>query len=137
LIIVDARQWPGYNNFKRQIQIRDETPSRNPITIAKFANQIGRRVRAFLQNKTLNTTRSLGDDRWIIGQNEINWSRIRVIGAIHVSAGSWMPILQLNDVWVFSSCQRYFMTETRPVIRFFSSWRDLNDYEALDIEWMK
>jgi hypothetical protein len=44
----DACQWPGYNAFKRQIQIRDETLSRNPITIAKFANHIGRSVEAFL-----------------------------------------------------------------------------------------
>jgi hypothetical protein len=40
-------------------------------------------------------------DRWAIGQGGINPINIRIIGAIHVSAGSWMPILQLNGVWIF------------------------------------
>jgi hypothetical protein len=42
-----------------------------------------------------------GGDRWIIGQNGIEPSNIRLIGAIHVSAGGWMPILQLSKVWIF------------------------------------
>jgi hypothetical protein len=37
------------------------------------------------------------DQRWRIGHGEISRANIRVIGAIHVSAGSWMPILQLNS----------------------------------------
>ena len=41
--------------------------------------------------------------RWRIGEGGINPIDIRIIGAIHVSAGSWMPILQLCDVWIFSS----------------------------------
>ena len=49
LTILDAYQWPGYNEFKRQVQIRDETPAKNPITNAKFANHIGRSVEAFLR----------------------------------------------------------------------------------------
>ena len=31
----------GYNEFKRQVEIRDETPAENPIT-GKFAHHIGR-----------------------------------------------------------------------------------------------
>lgn len=42
-------QWPGYNEFKRQVQIRDETPAKNPITVAKFAHHIGRSMEAFLR----------------------------------------------------------------------------------------
>jgi len=93
--------WPGYDDFKRQIQIRDETSSKNPIKIAKFAQHIGRSVMTFLQAPTPAATRKAGDDRWIIGQNGIEPANIRVIGAIHVSAGSWMPILQLSNVWVY------------------------------------
>ena len=36
------------------------------------------------------------DQRWRIGHGGINRANIRVIGAVHVSTGSWMPILQLN-----------------------------------------
>ncbi|KAF8498650.1 hypothetical protein F5888DRAFT_193597 [Russula emetica] len=93
--------WPGYNEFRRQVQIRDETSARNPITVAKFAHHIGRSVEAFLRNPTPSQTRRAEFDRWAIGQGGINLINIRIIGAIHVSAGSWMPILQLNGVWIF------------------------------------
>ncbi|KAH9959223.1 hypothetical protein BC827DRAFT_520578 [Russula dissimulans] len=91
--------WPGYNDYKRQVQIKDETAVKNPITVGKFAHHIGRTVEAFLRDVTPNTARRA--DRWIIGQGGIIPANIRVIGAIHVSAGTWMPILQLNNVWVF------------------------------------
>jgi hypothetical protein len=93
--------WPGYNEFKRQVQIRDETPTRNPITVGKFAHHVGRSVEAFLQKLTPSQTQMAELDRWAIGQGGINPINIRIIGAIHVSAGSWMPILQLNGVWIF------------------------------------
>ncbi|KAH9995586.1 hypothetical protein BJV77DRAFT_961023 [Russula vinacea] len=92
--------WPGYNEFKRQVQIRDETPAKNPITIGKFVHHIGRSMEAFLRNLT-NQTQRAGYDRWTIGQGGINPIDIRIIGAIQVSAGSWMPILQLCDIWIF------------------------------------
>jgi hypothetical protein len=34
--------------------------------------------------------------RWRIGEGGIQRGDIMVIGAIHVSAGNWMPILQLS-----------------------------------------
>jgi hypothetical protein len=47
--LLGTYQWPGYNEFKRQVQIRDETPAKNPITIGKFAHHIGRSIEAFLR----------------------------------------------------------------------------------------
>jgi hypothetical protein len=87
--------------FKRQVQILDESPAKNPITIGKFAHHIGRSIEAFLRNLTPNQTRRAEFDRWTIGQGGINPIDIKIIGIIHVSAGSWMPILQLYDVWIF------------------------------------
>ena len=49
LTILGGYQWPGYNEFKRQVQIRDETQAKNPITIAKFVHHVGRSVAAFLR----------------------------------------------------------------------------------------
>ncbi|KAH9025338.1 hypothetical protein EDB84DRAFT_1273527, partial [Lactarius hengduanensis] len=80
------RIWPGYKDFKRQVQIRDQTSEHNPITISRFAHHIGRSVDAFLKVS----------QRWQIGLSGILRSNIIVIGAVHVSTGSWMPILQLN-----------------------------------------
>ncbi|KAN0134027.1 hypothetical protein V8E53_008245 [Lactarius tabidus] len=90
--------WPGYKDFKRQVQIRDETSEHNPITISRFAHHIGRSVDAFL--KACETDPVYPDNvkrnQWQIGSQGIQRNHIIVIGAIHVSAGSWMPILQLN-----------------------------------------
>ena len=37
------------------------------------------------------------DPRWQIGMpNGITMEEVMVVGAIHVSAGSWMPIIQLT-----------------------------------------
>ena len=35
-------------------------------------------------------------ERWRIGPGGITRADVIVIGAVHISAGSWMPILQLN-----------------------------------------
>ncbi|KAH8983971.1 hypothetical protein EDB86DRAFT_2811101, partial [Lactarius hatsudake] len=77
--------WPGYQVVKRQVPIRDETSAHNLITISRFAHHIGRSVDAFLRAS-----------QWQIGPSGIQRSDIIVIGAVHVTAGSWMPILQLN-----------------------------------------
>jgi len=91
--------WPGYLEFKRQVQTRDETYARSLITIGRFAHHIGRSVEAFLHTTTLDPARKA--DQWTIGQGGVIPANIRVIGAVHVSAGGWMPILQLNNVWIF------------------------------------
>jgi hypothetical protein len=49
MMMLGVYQWLGYNEFKRQVQIKDETPARNPITVAKFAHHVGRSVEAFLR----------------------------------------------------------------------------------------
>lgn len=36
------------------------------------------------------------DPKWHIGETGIRPVDIVIIGAVHVSAGTWMPILQLN-----------------------------------------
>jgi len=86
--------WPGYVEFKRQVQTRDETSHRNPITIYRFAYHIGRSVDAFLQTRRPDAGHP--DLRWRIGEGGILPENIIIIGAIHVSSGCWQPILQLN-----------------------------------------
>jgi hypothetical protein len=34
--------------------------------------------------------------RWAIGARGINQTQVKIIGAVHVSAGSWMPLIQLT-----------------------------------------
>ncbi|KAI9433277.1 hypothetical protein H4582DRAFT_2101681 [Lactarius indigo] len=79
--------WPGYKEFKRQVPIREQG----------FTHQIGRAVDAFLQACELDP--GCVDDRrelWRIGPGGVQSGDILIIGAVHISAGSWMPIMQLN-----------------------------------------
>jgi hypothetical protein len=84
--------WPGYVGVKRQVQIKDETPDRNTVTLSRFAQHLGRSVDAFLRNPQPDTENPV--PKWGIGGIQPN--EIIIIGAIQVSSGSWMPILQLN-----------------------------------------
>ncbi|KAI9463773.1 hypothetical protein F5148DRAFT_982359 [Russula earlei] len=86
--------WPGYGDFKRQIPAKDETYSRNPITLARFMKHIGTSVDKFF-NQCM-ASGHLADPRWRIGMQGITQSDVKIIGAVHVSAGTWMPIIQLT-----------------------------------------
>ena len=57
-------QWLGYKDFKRQVQIRDETTEHNPITISKFAHHIGRSVDAFLKVRSSDLLRTTAVLSW-------------------------------------------------------------------------
>ncbi|KAN0131708.1 hypothetical protein V8E53_010550 [Lactarius tabidus] len=94
--------WPGYKTFKREIPIRDDSGERNAITMAKFVGRVGRTVDKFLQACELDP--DCVDDPgklWRIGPGGIQRSDIIIIAAVHISAGSWMPIMQLNR-YIFS-----------------------------------
>jgi hypothetical protein len=88
--------WPGYSNWKCQIAARDETHARNPITMGRFMRHIGTSVDKFFREYISNNYVAT-DRRWQIGEvGGITQEHAIVIGAIHISAGSWTPILQLN-----------------------------------------
>jgi len=91
--------WPGYQGFKRQVQIRDETHNRNTVTLSKFAHHVGRSVDAFIRGRQVDVGNPI--PQWRIGDGGIRPEDIVIIGAIHVSSGSWMPILQLNNRIIF------------------------------------
>ncbi|KAH9967384.1 hypothetical protein BC827DRAFT_1123100 [Russula dissimulans] len=75
--------WPGYRDWSRQIPAQDQTQARRPITLARFMRHVGKSVDNFLN--------------WEIGgEHGILQRDVKIIGAVHVSAGSWMPIIQLT-----------------------------------------
>ncbi|KAH9051297.1 hypothetical protein EDB83DRAFT_1301143 [Lactarius deliciosus] len=95
--------WPGYMYWKRQVATRDETRERNPITLARFMRHVGTSVNNFLRECTAHGHVAT-DPRWQIGEHGgITQAEVKVIGAIHVSAGSWMPIIQLTRYVIY--CQ--------------------------------
>jgi hypothetical protein len=48
-----ASQWPGYDIWERQIQIRDQTRHRNEITLERFAKLVAGVVDRFLTVRLL------------------------------------------------------------------------------------
>ncbi|KAH9165183.1 hypothetical protein EDB89DRAFT_1911588 [Lactarius sanguifluus] len=88
--------WPGYRYWKRQVATRDETHARNPITLGRFMKHIGTSVDKFLRECMAHGSVAT-ESRWQIGgHGGITQAEVKLIGAIHVSAGSWMPIIQLT-----------------------------------------
>ncbi|KAI0060992.1 hypothetical protein BV25DRAFT_821216 [Artomyces pyxidatus] len=85
--------WPGYQEWNRQIRVRDETPEQNPISLERFARHVGRSVDIFLEQCSSDLENP--DARWRIGVNGITREAIVIIGAVHISPGSWQPIVQL------------------------------------------
>ncbi|KAH9051301.1 hypothetical protein EDB83DRAFT_1301293 [Lactarius deliciosus] len=88
--------WPGYTYWKRQVATRDETRARNPITLGRFMKHLGTSVDKFFR-ECMAHGYAATDPRWQIGtRGGITQAEVKVIGAIHVSANSWMPIIQLT-----------------------------------------
>jgi len=87
--------WPGYTPSEQQVQLRDQTPARNPITLERFVKHVGARVRQYLAD----CERVPCDpySKWIVGPARITFNEVILIGVVQVSGGSWMPILQLTD----------------------------------------
>jgi len=86
--------WPGYGSWKRQIPTLDKTFDRNPITLGRFMRHVGSSVNKFFDQCMENGYGA--DPRWGIGPQGITQRHVKVIGAVHISAGSWMPIIQLT-----------------------------------------
>ncbi len=57
-----ASQWPGYDMWARQIQIRDNTPHRNEITLKRFVKLVAGVVDRFL------TVRLICYGLWLFGR---------------------------------------------------------------------
>ncbi|KAF8269794.1 hypothetical protein EI94DRAFT_1724348 [Lactarius quietus] len=86
--------WPGYTPFDKHVMVRNQTPARNPITLEKFVKYVGRSVQRFLECDQLPCD---PHSKWTVGPHHITPDEVVLIGVVQVSAGSWMPILQLMN----------------------------------------
>jgi len=87
--------WPGYEQWERQIQIRDQTRHRNEITLERFAKLVAGVVDRFLTHASTALCR---DPNWRVGVGAITRNHVSIVGTVQVSAGGWMPILQISNV---------------------------------------
>jgi len=85
--------WLGYTEWTTQIMIKDQTSEHNTISLEKFAKRVGSAVSRFMNE----AQEIQGQDaNWRVGAGGITKEQVILIGAVHVSQGSWQPILQLN-----------------------------------------
>ena len=91
---------------------RDQTPAHNTIPIEALAARVARAVCRFLQvsspvrvsflfpvrlrPKQERAGHDASPNWWIGGRGGITERDIILVGLIHVTQGSWQPILQLN-----------------------------------------
>ncbi|KAI9459030.1 hypothetical protein F5148DRAFT_983583 [Russula earlei] len=87
--------WPGYESWERQIQIRDQTRDRNMITLERFAKLVASVVDRFLTHAANAHTYN---PNWRVGPGGITRNDVVLVGTVQVSAGGWMPILQVSSL---------------------------------------
>ncbi|KAI0060993.1 hypothetical protein BV25DRAFT_821259 [Artomyces pyxidatus] len=81
--------WPGYPEQSRRISMHQP-----PLTLFKWVRHIGRAVDAALQEYS--TLHNQSYPQWAVHAGGITRNEVLIIGVIQVSAGSWMPILQIS-----------------------------------------
>ncbi|KAI0320881.1 hypothetical protein OF83DRAFT_477898 [Amylostereum chailletii] len=84
--------WPGYGEFKKQVEIQDS--HHNPITIGRLIHRVANFIDAFIQDRS---TSPSAQTLWRLGgPGGVTREEILIVGVLQVSAGTWMPILQLT-----------------------------------------
>jgi hypothetical protein len=104
--------WPGYEAWERQIQIRDQTRQRNEITLERFVKLVAGVVDRFLtlassDGSNVASPIAVPNNPWRVGNGGINRNSVVIVGAVQVSAGGWMPILQVYHPVATPSTQYY------------------------------
>ncbi|KAF8498587.1 hypothetical protein F5888DRAFT_1690213 [Russula emetica] len=97
--------WPGYESWERQIQIRDQTRQRNEITLERFVKLVAGVVDRFL---TVASSIATADSPWRVAHGGINRNNVVIVGAVQVSAGGWMPILQVYNPIANPTTTQYY-----------------------------
>jgi hypothetical protein len=98
-------------DWNTQIMIKDQTSARNTITLEKFAKRVAIAICKFLDVSMSQSFFTMiadieggqeaqrvhgSDPNWQVGNGGITKEQVILIGVVHVSQGSWQPILQLN-----------------------------------------
>ncbi|VDB88670.1 unnamed protein product [Peniophora sp. CBMAI 1063] len=87
--------WKGYAEYKRQIQIQDQTNDRKPITLSRLVEHVARTVQRFVEKPPQRNEDDF-DPRWTVGPDGLSSNDLILVGIVHSSAGTWQPILQLS-----------------------------------------
>lgn len=93
--------WPGYEDWSKQIATKDFKRDRNYISLQVAAIAICRKIAEFFeenQNKPARRDSSGVHPEWEIGPGKITLDRVRLHSITRVSQGSWQPTLSVYAV---------------------------------------
>ncbi|KAI9462520.1 hypothetical protein F5148DRAFT_219848 [Russula earlei] len=95
-------QWPGYKVFHYEFRIFDRKLGKHvPIPMFRLVERVARGIhRLYMEGERDPDTFK---EHWELGDNGIRLNEISVIGLLHISKGTWMPMLQLSR-HVFPRC---------------------------------
>ncbi|KAI9433854.1 hypothetical protein H4582DRAFT_1982946 [Lactarius indigo] len=87
--------WPGYKTFHYEFRIFDRKLGKDvPITMSRLVERIARGLhRLYLEGVRNPET---FDERWKLGEGGVLLEEIKIIGLLHVSQGTWIPMLHLT-----------------------------------------
>jgi len=87
--------WPGYKSFHYEFRIFDRKLGKDvPITVSRLVERVARGLhRLYLEGERNPKT---FDERWKLGEGGVLLEEIKIIGLLHVSQGTWMPMLHLT-----------------------------------------
>lgn len=92
--------WRGYSSWDAQIMIRTQTQEQEIMPLERFVRHVAKKVQNFMREAAGRQPNNNDEPRWYIRPGGITPDDVVLIGVVHVSQGSWMPILQLNRfVW--------------------------------------
>jgi len=89
-------EWPGYKSWTRQIKTKDWRREPKPITKAKLAFEVARKVRDFMQ-ENIDEPVVPGTERWKVGPGFIEVKDLVLVRMVHVSKGSWQAEFRVFD----------------------------------------
>ncbi|KZV68973.1 hypothetical protein PENSPDRAFT_500876 [Peniophora sp. CONT] len=89
-------KWPGYTQeYKKKVELR--VADRTAITMSKLVERVARFVEHFLE-EAASWQIDPGCQYWRVGPGAITKDKLYIVGLVHVSAGTWQPILQLKHL---------------------------------------
>ncbi|KAF9644729.1 hypothetical protein BDM02DRAFT_874158 [Thelephora ganbajun] len=89
-------EWPGYESWAGQIRTKDWRRKPEPVTRAKLATEVAKKVRSFIRDNIDKPTTS-GSERWRVGPGFIEVKDLVLIRLLHVSKGSWQAEFRASE----------------------------------------
>lgn len=83
--------WPGYAPWSTNLNVRERTPTADPVPLHRLIRRIAESVRNFYQERNNAPFNQVAAGDWSL--NRIPFERLYLLELRQVSPGSWQPVL--------------------------------------------